>query len=184
MRFPQEERSCGLNMSLNHPVFLGSALGQTAERVWLDLAANPEGSTARQIAERIGGDPKTIRRVLDTKLVPNGLVSAALDSSGRGRPAKVYRPDPSAGRDRMDAIAESFGVIGWHERTAERYERERAGYREAERQRWERQRERQRQENACWADELVLWLSKVGTPAPAAGWAVDPFASAWSGVLP
>jgi DNA-binding PadR family transcriptional regulator len=130
---------CGLNTSLNHPVFLGSALGQTAERIWLDLANDPQGSTAREIADRIGGDPKTIRTALDTKLVANRLVTVSSLSSGRGRPAKVYRLDPSAGRALMDEIAESFGAFDWHERTAERYERERAGYRDVQRQQAERE---------------------------------------------
>jgi predicted ArsR family transcriptional regulator len=150
-------------------------LGQTAERVWLDLVGNPDGSSAREIAERIGGDPKTIRRVLDTKLVPNGLVTVEAARSGRGRPAKVYRLDPSAGRDRMDAIAESCGVLDWHERTADRYDRERAAYREIERQRWEQQRQRQSQVDADWANELVRWSAKVGLGTPDMGRPVDPF---------
>jgi predicted ArsR family transcriptional regulator len=105
----------------------------------MDLSVNPERSTAREIADRIGGNPKTIRRVLDTKLVANRLAVAETRATGRGRPAKGYRLDPSAGRDRMDEIAESFGVLDWHERTAERYERERGGYREVQRQRQQRE---------------------------------------------
>jgi hypothetical protein len=35
----------------------------------------------------------------------------------------------------LDDVAESFGLLDWQERTAERYEREREGYREVQRQR-------------------------------------------------
>ncbi|SOJ53584.1 hypothetical protein MSIMFB_01084 [Mycobacterium simulans] len=173
---PPEKRSCGLNMFLNHPVFLGSALGQTAERVWLDLADNGE-STAREIADRIGGDPKTIRRALDTKLVASGLVVSETRQGGRGRPAKLYQLDPSAGRERMDQIAESFGVLDWYDRTAERYERERSGYREAQRQRAERDAarfaatSRPAPDDWWFSDRVTRWRGEAcgASPSPCVG---------------
>src|SRR6267142_3135205 len=106
-------------MSTSHPVFLGSALGQTAERVWLDLAENPD-TTAGEIAERLGVNARTVRRTLETKLVPNGLVSESGTRSGKGRPSPVYRL--SADAPGLDGVAESFGVLDWYERTADRYE--------------------------------------------------------------
>lgn len=121
---------CGLNLSVSHPVFLGAALGQTAERLWLDLAEHPD-STAGEVADRLGVKVRTVRRVLDTKLVSNGLVEESGSRPGRGRPASMYRL--SANAPRLDDVAESFGVLDWQSRTADRYERERAGYREVQR---------------------------------------------------
>jgi predicted transcriptional regulator len=137
--FPPGVSSYGLNVAVNHPVFLGSALGPTAGRVWMYLAEHQDGARVEAIAEGTGISDRTLRRVLAEKLVPNGLVVAEVDSAGRGRPAQVYRLDPNVS---LDEIAESFGVLGWHERTAERYERERAGFREVQRQIEQHKRER------------------------------------------
>jgi predicted transcriptional regulator len=164
--FPPGARSYGLNMSVNHPVFLGLALGHTAERVWRDLAEHPEGSKAEAIAERTGLSLETVRRTLSKKLVPNGLAVAEAQTKGRGRPAKVYRLVPAAS---LDEVAGTFGVLDWHERTTERYERERGGYREVQRQqeqrkreRWERDWERGRlKREAEWTAFLDEWLPRL-----------------------
>jgi predicted transcriptional regulator len=155
---PPLERSCGLKMEINHPVFLRSALGQTAKQVWLALAETTgEWSTAREITERTAIKGGTLSRAL-TKLTANGLAVVKCVSVGRGRPSKVYQLDQCA---ILDDVAASFGVLDWHERTAERYERERGGYREVQRQREQRKRE---QHAAAWK------------PAEDGWWIPDPFA--------
>ncbi|WP_157554234.1 hypothetical protein [Nocardia crassostreae] len=125
---PPTDSSYGLTMSLNHPAFLRAALGQTAERVWLDLAAHP-GSTAVDIASRLGMTAKTARRALDMKLIPNGLaVRSGGEPTGKGRPSAVYRVDASADFDRLDKIAEEYRVSDWYDKTGAEYERQRAGF--------------------------------------------------------
>ncbi|MGH3894785.1 MAG: hypothetical protein ACRDTW_24750 [Rhodococcus qingshengii] len=121
----------------DHPAFLGSALGRTAERIWLDLAENGD-STVSELAQRLGINLRTTRRNLDERLVPNGLVMKA-----DGRPA-VYSVDPTADADRLDRIAESFGTLDWQHRTAERHERERAGFAELLRQQEQQQQATER----------------------------------------
>jgi predicted ArsR family transcriptional regulator len=97
-----------------------------------------EWLTAREIAERTAIKGGTLSRAL-TKLTANGLAVVKSGSSNGGRPSKVYQLDQSA---ILDDVAASFGVLDWHERTSERYERERGGYRELQ-----RQRERQQQKH-------------------------------------
>lgn len=160
---------CGLNMSTSHPVFLGRALGQTAERVWLDLAQHPD-STAAEIAERLGTASRTVNRALDTKLVAHGLVSASGTRSGKGRPAPTFRQDPGA--PRLDDIAARFGVLDWHERTADRYDREREGYREVQRQMQERSAERSDAEWSAVVERLDALRSPLAHPL------CDPFETA------
>jgi len=126
---------CGLNKSLNHPAFLRSALGPTAERVWLDLVEHPD-STAAEVADRLGKRRTAVTKVLAEKLIPNQLVRQAGHSGGtRGKPAAVYETDPAGSLDR---VAEAYGVADWRERTAERYRREREGYRAVQAQRQQR----------------------------------------------
>lgn len=127
--FPPITESCGLTMSLQgtgHPVFCGSALGQTSERVWLDLTEHGE-STVAGVADRLGLNPKTVRRCL-SKLASNQLVCST-DS----RPAR-YWVDPSVDAEHLDKVADSYGALDWVERTSERYQRERDGYAEFLRQ--------------------------------------------------
>jgi predicted transcriptional regulator len=159
--FPPRARSYGLNMQINHPVFLGSALGQTAKRIWLALAEAPDGLTGKEIAERTGIKLGSLSRPL-SKLTANGLAVAKSVSGGRGRPSKVYQLDPYVS---LDEVAESFGVLDWHERTAGRYERERGGYREVQRQQEQRQHERWERERlkgeAEWTAFLDEWLPRL-----------------------
>jgi DNA-binding transcriptional ArsR family regulator len=116
-----------------------------------------EGATAVEIAERAAIPARSANRVLRDKLLPNGLVTEAGVRSTRGRPSVVYQLADAA----LDEIAESFGVLDWHERTADRYERERGGYRELQRQREQRDREKHEAE----------WK-----PAEDGWWIPDPFA--------
>lgn len=130
--FPPREESCVLTMSLRstgHPAFLGGGLGQTCERVWLDLTDNGE-STVASVADRLGLNPKTVRRNLD-KLEANRLVR-----SSEGRPVR-YRVDPTVDADHLDRVADAYGVLDWEAKASERFTRERAGYAEALRQRYE-----------------------------------------------
>ncbi len=122
--FPPNTRSCGPVMSLpstGHPAFLGAALGQTSERVWLDLLDHPD-STVGEVADRLGITSKTVRRSLDSKLVANQLVTKT-----EGRPSR-YAVDPSADTDRLNQVADAYGTLDWRDRNVERYERERDGY--------------------------------------------------------
>ncbi|MFE1596119.1 hypothetical protein [Nocardia sp. NPDC058705] len=124
---PPVEKSYGLVMRLNHPAFLRAALGQTAERVWIDLMEHP-ATKAGAVADRLGVSVATVRRTLDKKLVANGLAVRELEeSTGKGRPSWVYSFDP-AGTDRLDSIAVEYGVTDWEARTVERYEAERDGF--------------------------------------------------------
>jgi hypothetical protein len=107
---------------------------QTPYRIWLDLAEHPgEGATAAQIAARSAIPLRSVNRVLKDKLVPNRLVVASESRPSKGRPSVAYRLNLDG--PLLDEIAESFGLLDWQERTAERYEREREGYREVQRQR-------------------------------------------------
>lgn len=118
---------CGLTTHLSHPAFVRSALGPTAERVWLDLVDNPD-ATAAEISGRLGVNPTTARKTL-AKLVDHRL---ALVSGARAttRPANTYQVDPAGS---LGAVADEYGTTDWRERTAERYDRERAGYAELRR---------------------------------------------------
>ncbi|CAN5352683.1 hypothetical protein BH11ACT6_BH11ACT6_01720 [soil metagenome] len=117
---------CGSIKDLTHPAFLRSALGQTSERVWLDLMDHPD-STAAEIADRLGTVVKTVRRALDEKLIPNQLAGrSGTKSNGRCRPSTMFRINTEG---QLNQIAEDYGVSDWHTRTAERYRREREGYR-------------------------------------------------------
>jgi hypothetical protein len=139
-------------------VFLPSALGQTARQVWLALAETTAAwSTAREITDITGIKGGTLSRAL-TKLTVNGLAVSKSGESGGGRPSKVYQLDQCA---ILDDVAASFGVLDWYERTAERYERERGGYREVQRQREQRDLEKH---EADWK------------PAEDGWWNPDPFA--------
>jgi predicted ArsR family transcriptional regulator len=141
---PPGEKPYGLTTSLNHPAFVRAGLGQTSERVWLDLVNHPD-ATVREIADRTGVSVAAVRRTLDTKLVPNQLAKeSGTRSAGKGRPSVTYQVVVSDQRQ-LDLIADEFGVIDWHERTADRYDRERAGYRAA---REIRNQERQQAEGA------------------------------------
>jgi predicted ArsR family transcriptional regulator len=108
-------------------------LGQTSERVWLDLVNHP-GSTAGEVADRLGVSVDTVRRTVK-KLVQHRLVrETGARSTGIGRPSTSYEIEPDT---RLDDVAEELGVMDWHEKTADRYERERAGHAEVLRQRTE-----------------------------------------------
>lgn len=121
---------CGLVVSLNHPAFLRSALGQSAERIWLDLIDYPD-STAAEIAQRIGVVVRTAQRNLQ-KLEASRLVTKTGTKPTGRKPAITYRINPDG---RLDDVAEEHNVSDWHERTTERYDRERQGYAEVQRQR-------------------------------------------------
>lgn len=111
-----------------HPAFFGGGLGQTSERVWLDLTEHGE-STVAEVADRLGLNPKTVRRNLE-KLVSNSLVG-----STKAWPAR-YWADPDVDTGLLDRVAESYGVLDWEARTTDRFDRERAGYAEMLRQRY------------------------------------------------
>jgi len=121
---------CGLVTALNHPAFLRSALGQSAERVYRDLAEHP-GSTAAETGQRTALPVRTVRKNL-AKLESHDLVmQTGTRAEGRGKPAATYRLDPQG---RLDAVAHEYGTTDWHDRTAERYNRERDGFAEVQRQ--------------------------------------------------
>lgn len=171
--FPPGATLYGLNTAIKHPVFLGAALGPTAGRIWVYLAEHQEGARVEAIAEGTGISDRTLRRVLTEKLVPNGLVTAKLESAGRGRPAKVYQLDPYAS---LDDIAESFGVLGWHDRTAERYERERGGFREFQRQIAERKRTKEDREQPRRRAEWEAFVNSLPKRKPGKAKLIrDPF---------
>lgn len=124
--------SCGLNNVINHPVFVGSALGQNAGRVWADLAEHPE-STVADISQRLGLTARAVRAAVTNKLEPHSLVTRAGTRTSRGRPAPTFRLNPEA--PTLDDVAERLDVSDWADRTADRYRRERGGFREVQRQR-------------------------------------------------
>lgn len=123
----------GLNTPLNHPAFLHTALGQNAGRIWLDIGAHP-GTTAADAAERLGLKRQVVSRTLNEKLCAHGLVvkTAGTGTGRRGRPAATFALNDDG--PTLDEVAEAFGVADWFERTAERYNRERGGHRELQRQ--------------------------------------------------
>jgi hypothetical protein len=143
---PDLEEILWATLAESHPVFLPSGLGRTAGRIWLDLAEHPEeGATAAQIAERAEIPLRSVNRVLKDKLVSNRLVVASESRPSKGRPSVAYRLNLDG--PLLDDIAESFGLRDWQERTAERYERERGGYRELQRQREQRALEKREAES-------------------------------------
>jgi hypothetical protein len=157
---PPREEIMWATLAESHPVFLPSGLGRTAGLIWLDLAEHPgEGATAAQIAERAAIPLRSVNRVLKDKLVPNRLVVASESQPTKGRPSLAYRLNLDG--PLLDDVAESFGLLDWQERTAERYERERGGYRELQRQRVQRDPE---EHQAEWK------------PAEGGWWILDPFA--------
>jgi hypothetical protein len=101
-----------------------------------------------------------VRRALIGKLIPNGLVVQIGTRTGKGRPSPVYRLNPEA--PTLDSIAESFGTLDWHERTAERIEREREAFREVQRQK----AERTKAANANWSQETSEEIDKLMNPDP------------------
>lgn len=111
-----------------HPAFLGSALGRTAERLWLDLSENGEATVA-DLADRLGMNRRTVRRNLEDRLVANHLVVKS-----EGSPS-AYSVASGVDTDALDRIAEACGTLDWDERTADRHERERTGHAELLRQR-------------------------------------------------
>jgi hypothetical protein len=157
---PPTEEIMWATLAESHPVFLPSGLGRTAGRIWLDLAEHPgEGATAAQIADRAAIPLRSVNRVLKDKLVPNCLVVVSESRPSKGRPSVAYRLNLDG--PLLDEIAESFGLLDWQERAAERYERERGGYRDVLRQREQRERE---SHEAEWK------------PAEEGWWLPDPFA--------
>lgn len=76
-----------------------SNLSATRRRVLgLVAAAQPAGTTVAQVADEIGGHPNGARAHLDG-LVADGLVFAGTaESSGRGRPARIYTIAPGGQR--------------------------------------------------------------------------------------
>lgn len=157
---PQGVEIMWATLAESHPVFLPSGLGRTAGRIWMDLAEHPaEGATAAHIAERTAIPVRSVNRALQDKLVPNRLVVVSGSRPTKGRPIALYGLNPDA--PSLDDVAKSFGVLDWQERTAERYERERGGYRAVQRQRDQRDLEKPEAE----------WK-----PAEDGWWIPDPFA--------
>jgi hypothetical protein len=129
---------------------------RVGEDGWSDMAglgrAPGEGATAAQIGDRAAIPLRSVNRVLKDKLVPNRLVAASASRPSKRRPSLAYRLNLDG--PLLDDIAESFGLLDWQERTAERYERERGGYRELQRQREQRDLE---QHEAEWKPAEDGW---------------------------
>ncbi|MGE2717572.1 hypothetical protein ACQI4L_26215 [Mycolicibacterium litorale] len=96
-------------------------------------------TTAVEIAQRLGLTTRAVRAVVANKLEPHGLVLQSGVRAGKGRPTPTYRLNPEA--PSLDEIAEQLGVADWTDRTADRYQRERGGFREVQRQRQARDTE-------------------------------------------
>lgn len=112
---------------LSHPVFLRSALGPNAERLWDKLNTEGGSHTAAQLAVLAGMNVRTVRRNL-RRLVGDGLVSES-----HGTPAEYEAAHATV--DTLDRVASEYGVaLDWEWQTAEAYSRQRDGYAEQVRQ--------------------------------------------------
>src|ERR1700757_2646624 len=107
---------------LLHPVFRnGSGLGKSTGRTWLILGGLGLPVTVKEIAEAGGDDPRTLRRHL-SKLEQHGL---AMKCGTRWK---------ASGDDRrLDQLAMDLGAEEQSAIQAERYERNREGFRMAPR---------------------------------------------------
>lgn len=97
---------------------------------------------------------RSVNRALRDRLLPNRLVVQSESRTTKGRPSPIYRLNPEA--PSLDERAESFGVLDWQERTSERYERERGGYREVQRQREQAVREQHEAARKKAAEEWAI----------------------------
>lgn len=163
------ERFMWLTTTTSHPAFLSGALGQTAERIWRYLGEQAHQATATEISDDTGIGVQTVRRTL-TKLVANGVAEVTGTRQSKGRPSPVYALSEAS--PSLDSIAEAYGTLDWHERTAKRAEQERAGFAEVQRQ----QAERAKAGNTS-LDEIADQLHQLmnpdafGTPPPPPYWA-------------
>lgn len=132
-----------------HPVFLASAIGPTAGRLFNELDQGAE-YTATEAADALGLNVKTVRRNLD-RLVGHGLMVKRA-----GKPALYMLVHVSV--DRLDELAAEYGTLDWFERTADTIDRERAGYAE---------QQRQADEQRFWS--LVDDLPEIGRTDPRNG---------------
>lgn len=159
-----EEQCVPLSQLTNHPVFLRGALGPTAGRLFFSL--EDREVTAKQAASMVGVREESSRRNLD-RLVKNGMAFRA-----PGRPAK-YRINPEVAADDLNELAAQYGVLDWQERTADRYQRERDGYAEVQRQRKQRACVHRMDPSQVYAVSVRF----VETPAVPVGYTfvVDPY---------
>jgi DNA-binding MarR family transcriptional regulator len=108
-----------------HPCWSPQALGPSARRLWEALSEAPDGAKVKALVSATGMSRKTVQTHL-ARMVGHGLLTRAGDRNA------VFAV--SAGAD-LGAVAAEYGAEDWHDRRAERFERERAGYREVQRKR-------------------------------------------------
>jgi DNA-binding MarR family transcriptional regulator len=148
-----------------HPAFAPKALGQSARRLWFELLETPEGATAKALAERTGLRLKTVRGHLDRMIGHGLLVKTGVRNA-------VFTVHPEAA---LDAVAVEYGTSGWNADRFDRFEREREGYLEDQRQRAERaargepepaQRKPVEAEQRVWREQARQVLSPAPVPQP------------------
>ncbi len=104
-----------------HPAFLPNALGRTAGLIYESMPDDLTVTvTADEVADNLGCHVKTARRNL-SRLVDHGLLV-----SHPGKPITYGHSD--AGTERLDEIAEEYGVTDWASRAADRVVRERRAH--------------------------------------------------------
>jgi predicted transcriptional regulator len=163
-----------------HPAFLAGALGPSAGRLFWEFPGS-EPLSVSELATALGMDRSTAGRAV-RRLVDHGVFVEAGSTARRGRPAATYVPSDTVD---LDAIAAEYGTDDWTDRTAERFERDRAGAVEFQRQREEyRQRRRAAMPVAgpeTAADGRAWWPDPFDqdAPEPARPYAIpDPFDAA------
>ncbi len=109
-----------LRDQITHPVFLRSALGPNAERIWFKLADSENALSASELSQVLGIHASTVRRTME-RLVTHGMATKA-----PGRPARYSFVSVST--EHLDRIAEEYGVLDWEQRVNDRIKREREGY--------------------------------------------------------
>ncbi|MDV6246878.1 hypothetical protein [Rhodococcus opacus] len=105
-------------VTTEHSAFTRAALGKSAGRVWdyLMFTAPESGATVDEIQRATGISPNTVRTQLK-RMTDHHLVTK------HGQRGARYTVSPDADLDR---VAEEYGQEGYEERTAERFQRERA----------------------------------------------------------
>ncbi|WFS15171.1 hypothetical protein [Rhodococcus aetherivorans] len=109
-----------LRDKIAHPVFLRSALGPTAERLWFALAEAEGGKTAPELSELLGIHASTVRRTMD-KLMDHSMATAT-----GSRPVRYWYSPVDV--EHLDRLAEEYDVLDWEQRTTDRIKREREDY--------------------------------------------------------
>lgn len=79
-----------------------------AGRVLAALRDRQEPATIRDLVAELGGHPNTVRLHLQRLVAEGWVTEETRPATGRGRPARVYRPAPHAETAAADPVAEEY----------------------------------------------------------------------------